>query len=128
MLKGERINTFDFDEDVFPKELDDIRERLISGGPDEAPTARGDGLPDFEELLNPRTPASNVLRTVIEDLHEETNEAAWQSDDSAPHKGLVGLAFSGGGIRSATFNLGLMQALKKMGLFSIWWRVHRLVH
>lgn len=27
--------------------------------------------------------------------------------------GLVGLAFSGGGIRSATFNLGILQALAK---------------
>jgi hypothetical protein len=29
---------------------------------------------------------------------------------------LVGLAFSGGGIRSATFNLGILQGLEKMGL------------
>lgn len=31
--------------------------------------------------------------------------------------GLVGLAFSGGGIRSATFNLGILQALNRWGLF-----------
>lgn len=30
--------------------------------------------------------------------------------------GLVGLAFSGGGIRSATFNLGVLQGLAKLGL------------
>ncbi|HAI70415.1 MAG TPA: hypothetical protein DCM38_13390 [Gammaproteobacteria bacterium] len=30
--------------------------------------------------------------------------------------GLVGLAFSGGGIRSATFNLGILQALDKKGI------------
>src|SRR5712692_9691364 len=30
--------------------------------------------------------------------------------------GLVGLALSGGGIRSATFNLGLLQALAKQGI------------
>src|ERR1043166_9313002 len=29
---------------------------------------------------------------------------------------LVGLAFSGGGIRSATFNLGILQGLAKLGL------------
>src|ERR1700687_1842823 len=29
---------------------------------------------------------------------------------------LVGLAFSGGGIRSATFNLGVLQGLERMGL------------
>ena len=30
-----------------------------------------------------------------------------------PENSLVGLAFSGGGIRSATFNLGILQALAK---------------
>ena len=30
---------------------------------------------------------------------------------------LVGLALSGGGIRSATFGLGVLQALKRLGLF-----------
>ena len=29
---------------------------------------------------------------------------------------LIGLAFSGGGIRSATFNLGILQALAENGL------------
>src|SRR5687768_7060375 len=32
---------------------------------------------------------------------------------------LVGLAFSGGGIRSATFNLGILQALASLGML---WR------
>ncbi|MGA8102072.1 MAG: hypothetical protein WB869_07960, partial [Candidatus Acidiferrales bacterium] len=32
---------------------------------------------------------------------------------AAPENSLVGLAFSGGGIRSATFNLGILQALAK---------------
>ena len=31
--------------------------------------------------------------------------------------GLFGLAFSGGGIRSATLNLGVVQALAKKGIF-----------
>ncbi|MGH9743398.1 MAG: patatin-like phospholipase family protein, partial [Candidatus Acidiferrum sp.] len=34
----------------------------------------------------------------------------------AAQKSLVGLAFSGGGIRSATFNLGVLQALAKSKL------------
>jgi hypothetical protein len=37
---------------------------------------------------------------------------------SAAGTPLVGLALSGGGIRSATFNLGLLQALARMGLLS----------
>ena len=39
------------------------------------------------------------------------DEAAAEADD------LVGLALSGGGIRSATFNLGLLQALERWGVF-----------
>ncbi|MCA9700944.1 MAG: peptidoglycan-binding protein, partial [Myxococcales bacterium] len=34
------------------------------------------------------------------------------------HRGLVGLALSGGGIRSATFGLGVVQALARFGVFS----------
>ena len=37
--------------------------------------------------------------------------------------GLVGLAFSGGGIRSATFGLGVLQALKSLGLLE---KIHYL--
>ena len=33
---------------------------------------------------------------------------------------LLGLAFSGGGIRSATFNLGLLQALCNQGILENW--------
>ncbi len=40
-----------------------------------------------------------------------------QGDSKKPH-GLVGLAFSGGGIRSATFNLGVLQIFAKRGLLS----------
>jgi hypothetical protein len=36
--------------------------------------------------------------------------------DRAHRTSLVGLAFSGGGIRSATFNLGVLQGLAKLGL------------
>src|SRR5688572_29209484 len=35
---------------------------------------------------------------------------------SAPPRGLSGLALSGGGIRSATFNLGVLQALNRGGV------------
>ncbi len=34
-----------------------------------------------------------------------------------PQDGLVGLALSGGGVRSASFNLGVLQALHEVGLF-----------
>jgi hypothetical protein len=38
--------------------------------------------------------------------------------DTAWKAGLMGLAFSGGGIRSATFNLGILQGLAQLGLLS----------
>ncbi len=37
-------------------------------------------------------------------------------DDGLPLKNLIGLAFSGGGIRSATFGLGILEALKDHNL------------
>ncbi|HLG57645.1 MAG TPA: patatin-like phospholipase family protein [Vicinamibacterales bacterium] len=36
-------------------------------------------------------------------------------DERAPGQDLVGLAFSGGGIRSATFGLGVLEALRRLG-------------
>ncbi len=38
------------------------------------------------------------------------------SEDTSPQQNLVGLAFSGGGIRSATFGLGVLEALKNQNL------------
>jgi hypothetical protein len=38
-------------------------------------------------------------------------------EQPTPDNGLVGLAFSGGGIRSATLNLGIAQALNEYGIF-----------
>ncbi|ATB36328.1 hypothetical protein CYFUS_001742 [Cystobacter fuscus] len=38
---------------------------------------------------------------------------------TAPRRDLCGLALSGGGIRSATFNLGLLQCLQQMGLLEM---------
>ena len=43
---------------------------------------------------------------------------ALDASDLAAHKKLFGLAFSGGGIRSATFNLGVLQKLADIGLLS----------
>jgi hypothetical protein len=52
----------------------------------------------------------------------EANGTAQVSDGPGPQwletpsRDLFGLAFSGGGIRSATFNLGVLQALNRLGL------------
>lgn len=115
MLKGEKVETYKFDDKVYPAELEEIRERLIPGDGQRVP--RGEGLPDFDRLISDKTPPSNVLSQVLDELRDSEQDEKWDADPKAPHSGLVGLAFSGGGIRSATFNLGIMQALKRMGLF-----------
>src|SRR5579872_2500201 len=44
------------------------------------------------------------------------SEQAVRAADVADQKPLVGLAFSGGGIRSATFNLGVLQELATLDI------------
>ena len=47
---------------------------------------------------------------------DQASDAAQDSYQRADDARLFGLALSGGGIRSATFNLGVIQALAKLGL------------
>ena len=54
------------------------------------------------------------LSASLEDLYFYWQEAINPDDKNFP---LCGLALSGGGIRSATFNLGLLQALDEQGAF-----------
>ncbi len=80
-----------------------------SGGP-AGPTAdserqfRRDVLPDELAYVQNRRASRNLDGRALD-------PAAGAGND------LAGLALSGGGIRSATFNLGLMQALDRHGLF-----------
>src|SRR3954447_16808475 len=54
------------------------------------------------------------------DARQETEpgfaESQSRQRQRAANMNLVGLAFSGGGIRSATFNLGVLQGLADLGL------------
>jgi len=77
-----------FDKDVFPAELRFLRKRR---------ERRGIGYKVLDNALPPQT--------------------GGRTDNSLPPQsyfGLVGLALSGGGIRSATFNLGILQAMAKV--------------
>ncbi len=76
--------------------------------------------------LEPAVPFARVLN--IE--HQEINHARDHRDKAledartprsieALREQFVGLAFSGGGIRSATFNLGVLQGLAELGLLPI---------
>ncbi len=54
-------------------------------------------------------------------VNKQSATSAQPSDDpfeKAKRMNLIALAFSGGGIRSATFNLGILQGLAKKGLIS----------
>ena len=78
--------------------------------------------PEPEKLTKPDPDLlsfEDVLREELEDLRpgliDDTQDSSKKSHefDKAHDADLVGLALSGGGIRSATFNLGILQALAK---------------
>ena len=59
---------------------------------------------------------SEVLRDEIERLRPQAHDPQQSPEASADQAQLVGLALSGGGIRSATFCLGVIQALARLRL------------
>ncbi|MES2000167.1 MAG: patatin-like phospholipase family protein [Pseudomonadota bacterium] len=67
---------------------------------------------EFEQVLQEELDLLSKLRD------ECRGNAADSTYQSARAMNLAGLAFSGGGIRSATFNLGVIQALSRYGLLS----------
>ncbi len=67
-----------------------------------------------KEFLNDVFPAELDEINARRETREQVDIAPVPSAD----KGLVGLAFSGGGIRSATFNLGVLQALAGFNILS----------
>lgn len=106
---------------VFETELEAINGRRAAGGRSEGGESRssdetGPGsraLPDFE---NPK----GALKEVLEEQcrwDEAWRRAVEEEPETFKHPGLVGLALSGGGIRSATFNLGVLQILDSVGIF-----------
>lgn len=60
----------------------------------------------------------HVLSEELNHVGDKDEATAGDPIERAHRKRLVGLAFSGGGIRSATFNLGVLQALAEMRLLS----------
>lgn len=77
--------------------------------------ANGDETPkDLNDAL--KFVASENQDAVWLDSIKRTEEGA--DNARARHPGLIGMALSGGGIRSATFNLGVIQALIKYGVFN----------
>ncbi len=91
--------------DAERNEIEEIRKRRAYPAP---AFEKGDARPHADPL----------------DMPNDANEPAWQHRDchwvdavaKAHASNFVGLAFSGGGIRSATFNLGVLQALADLNL------------
>lgn len=89
-----------------------------TGRLDEATREAMSALPPytFDEVLCSELDAVNQGR---EETGQNTEKEAVESGNAivrAHQARLLGLAFSGGGIRSATFNLGVLQALARLGL------------
>jgi hypothetical protein len=107
-----------FEDTVFPEEL-----ALLKGRSSAATRSPADpsGLPDFKSRLIPNAGRSPFLQhtlTLLEDGDQNDLWEAWAGEQAEKrHKGLTGLALSGGGIRSSTLNLGIIQVLDKIGLF-----------
>src|ERR1700687_5571364 len=62
---------------------------------------------------------ADVFRNEIEEIRKRRGRAGFHPVDGDPGESLVGLALSGGGIRSATFCLGLLQGLHDLGLMRL---------
>jgi hypothetical protein len=65
-------------------------------------------LPAIRQFVKPE----EKVRECRKEFEEKHESLAAEAEPSTQH-GLIGLAFSGGGIRSATFNLGVLQALNE---------------
>jgi kumamolisin len=65
----------------------------------------------------PRITVSHVLDNELQQIRSSRLERLEANENTRdPANSLIGLAFSGGGIRSATFNLGILQGLARLGL------------
>src|SRR5690242_14943896 len=74
------------------------------------PAMRDSGAADLED----------VLEKEVEYIHKHRyHKHPEKPDPEDVRRGLVGLALSGGGIRSATTNLGVLQALSRMGILPL---------
>ena len=62
--------------------------------------------------------SSARLKQAEEEYIRKWREARGEGEQSGEPENLIGLALSGGGIRSATFSLGVLQALAHRGLLS----------
>jgi hypothetical protein len=74
----------------------------------------------FQDVLRHELTVIAARRDTLESERGDLADTGPGADETAAHAAwqarLLGLSFSGGGIRSATFNLGVLQALARCGL------------
>jgi hypothetical protein len=106
------------DETVRKKELAALSRRSSARA---RPQNARSGLPDFDAYLRDDDGFSPFFEHTRAMLEDETQQTLWREwAEQAPdtrHGGLTGLALSGGGIRSSTINLGILQVVHRIGLF-----------
>jgi hypothetical protein len=89
---------------------------------DEPCFPHGEGEPLFKPAKHKTSPGTSPeagLNTSPETSHDTSHETSHDTRDVyeiAAEQELTGVCFSGGGIRSATFNLGILQGLAELGL------------
>lgn len=72
---------------------------------------------DFEQVLREELQAIDAAREDLPLLRRKPDDdSRAPAEADASRRRLFGLALSGGGIRSATFNLGLLQGISRLGL------------
>ena len=124
----EQSNTLpNFELEVLNSEILEIQKRRFVNKDGKVVYRKDSDCLDIEQFVEDEECRSSVFNNVIDELYSEENNAAWdewqteldpQEESNDPiRKGFIGLAFSGGGIRSATFNLGILQALNSLGIF-----------
>jgi hypothetical protein len=73
-------------------------------------------MPERDPASSESSPFRDVLAAEWEDIRERRKEHRIPSNPKGPPGDLRGLALSGGGIRSATFCLGVLQRLNRAGV------------
>ena len=116
-----------FATEVFPRELQYVRRSRKARGVEPPPPVGSAPSGDPPSKERPARQAATKKAAVKKlPAKKAPTKPPAPSDEPAPapvgdgpstSHGLIGLAFSGGGIRSATFNLGILQALHKAGFF-----------
>ncbi|HEX6097301.1 MAG TPA: hypothetical protein VF432_13310 [Thermoanaerobaculia bacterium] len=92
-------------------------DKRVSGGEEAVLAGAGECDDRCDELdFSVAEPFDRVLAAEYPELHERRFAGHGIPRGSGRPRNLAGITLSGGGIRSATFNLGLLQALYKRGL------------